>query len=68
MPTCSDHTSLEVVEYTWVYPIYQAFFMIIYFGVSFACAKPLVELWRRTGQVTLPSNRLENVAFSPHAL
>lgn len=53
----------KIVEYTWMYPIYQAFFMIIYFCVSFACARPIWELWRATKKYTLPTNRYQ-VLFS----
>ena len=64
MTLCVDG-GLKVVEYTWVYPIYQAFFMVIYFSVSFLCAKPLIELWNRTKKYNLPSNRQALVPLPP---
>lgn len=58
---CMDG-GLKVVEYTWIYPIYQAFFVSIYLAVAIGCGRPVVELWLRTKKMTLPNNRMQVLA------
>lgn len=52
---CTD--GLVVVENTWVESVYQAFFMTIYFVLSFVCGRPIIVLWLNTRKLTLPTNR-----------
>ena len=49
--------AIRVVELTWIYPIYQTFYMVCYWLVAYFCGRPVVELWLSSKKLTLPSNR-----------
>ena len=52
-----DGGAIRVVELTWIYPIYQTFYMVCYWLVAYFCGRPVVELWLSSKKLTLPSNR-----------
>jgi hypothetical protein len=60
---CDEAPGKKIVEDTWIYPVYQTFFIFFYFIVSGVCGRIVVEHWIETKKVSLRANRCELCAY-----